>query len=76
MRGEETQHGDVQRKHRHLYPTPVAPTYYALPADVDIPIDLEVVDEPMAVVAPPLREPQPSSPEPRRNPTGERKLLE
>ena len=52
---------------RHLNPTPVAPTYDALPADVDIPIERDegedapmvVVDAPMAVVVPP---------EPRRNP--------
>ena len=57
------QHGDVRRNRRHLNPTPVAPTYDALPADVDIPIELDervdapmvVVDAPMAVVVPPER---------------------
>ena len=68
----KTQHGDVRRNRRHLNPTPVAPTYDALPADVDISIDLgERVEEPMAVVAPPVREPQ--TPEPRHNPARERK---
>ena len=61
----KTQHGDGQRNHRHLNPTTVAPTYDALPADVDIPIELdEGVDAPMAVVVPPVRQP----PESRRNP--------
>ena len=63
----KTQHGDVRRNRRHLNPTPVAPTYDALPANVDIPIERDegkdapmvVVDAPMAVVVPP---------EPRRNP--------
>ena len=62
----KTQQGDVRRNRRRLNRTPVAPTYDALPADFDIPIDLdEGVDEPMAVVAPPVRKSQP--PEPRRN---------
>ena len=59
----QTQHGDVRRNRRHLNPTPVAPTYDALPTDVDIPIELDegvdapmvVVDAPMAVVVPPAR---------------------
>ena len=64
----KTQQGDVRRNRRRLNRTPavVAPTYDALPADFDIQSDLdEGVDEPMAVVAPPVRKPQP--PEPRRN---------
>ena len=36
----KTQHGDVRRNRRHLKSTPMAPTYNALPADVDFPIDL------------------------------------
>ena len=69
----KTQHGDVRSHRRHLNPTPVVPTYDAVPADVDIPIDLgEGVEEPMAVAEPPAREPQP--PEPRRNPTRERNM--
>ena len=49
-----TQHGDVRRNRRHLNPTPVAPTYDALPSDVDIPIERdEGEDAPMAVVVPP-----------------------
>ena len=36
----KTQQGDVRRNHRQLNPTPVEPTYDALPADVDIPIDV------------------------------------
>ena len=56
----KTQHGDVRRNRRHLNPTPVAPTFDALPADVDIPIDLDVLEEPMTVVAQPMRERQPS----------------
>ena len=60
----QTQHSDVRLNRRHLNPTPVAPTYDALPADVDIPIELdEGVDASMAVVVPPVRKP----PEPRRN---------
>ena len=63
------QHGDVRRNRRHLNSTPVAPTYDALPADVDIPIERDegedapmvVVDAPMAVVVPPVRQP----PEPK-----------
>ena len=60
----KTQHGDVRRNRRHLNPTPVVPTYVALPTDVDIPIELDegvdaapmvVVDAPMAVVVPPAR---------------------
>ena len=63
----KTQHGDVRRNRRHLNPTPVAPTYDALPTDVDVPIELNRgAEESMAVAAPPAREPQP--PEPRRNP--------
>ncbi len=49
----KTQHGDVRRNSRHLNPTPVAPTYDALPADVDVPIDLNGgAEEQMAVAAP------------------------
>ena len=53
----KTQHGDVRRNRRHLNPTPVAPTYDALPTDVDIPIELDegVDTAPMAVVVPPAR---------------------
>ena len=36
----KTQHSDVRRNRRHLNPTPVAPTYDALSADVDILIEL------------------------------------
>ena len=69
----KTQHGDVRRNHLHMNPTPVEPTYDALSPDVDIPIDLgEGVEEPTVVVAPAVGQPQP--PEPRRNPTRERKL--
>ena len=69
----KTQHGDVRRNRCHLHPTPVAPTYDALPTDVDVPIDLNGgVGEPMAVAAPPAREPQPS--EPRRNHMRERNM--
>ena len=54
----KTQHGDVQRNRRHLNPTPVAPTYDALPADIDIPIERdEGEDAPMAVVEPRVRQP-------------------
>ena len=61
----KTQHGDVRRNRHHLNPTPVAPTYDALPADVDIPIERdEGEDAPMAVEVPPVRQP----PEPRLNP--------
>ena len=59
------QHGDVRRNRRHLTLTPVAPTYDALPTDVDIPIERdEGEDAPMAVVVPPVRQ----LPEPRPNP--------
>ena len=69
----KTQHGDVRHNRRHLNPTPVAQTYDALPTDVDVPINLNGgAQEPMAVAAPPAREPQP--PEPRRNPTRERNM--
>ena len=69
-----TQHGDVRRNRRHLNPTPVSPTYDALPADVDIPIERDegedapmvVVDSPMVVVDSPMAVVVP--PEPRRNP--------
>ena len=51
----------------------MASTYDALPADVDMPIDLdEGAEEPMAVVELPVREPQP--PGPRRNRTRERNM--
>ena len=47
----KAQHGEVRCNRRHLNPTPVASTYDALPADVDMPIDLdEGAKEPMAVV--------------------------
>ena len=69
----KTQHGDVRLNRRNLNLTPVAPKYDALPADVDVPIDLNGgAEEPMAVAAPPAREPQP--PEPRRNPAIERNM--
>ena len=69
----KTQHGDVRRNRRHLNPTSVTPAYDALPADVDVPIDVNGgAEEPMAVAAPPTREPQPH--EPRRNPTRERNM--
>ena len=69
----KTQHGDVRSNRRHLNPTPVVPTYDAVQADVVFLIDLgEGVEEPMAVVEPSVREPQP--PEPRRNPARERNM--
>ena len=67
------QKGDVGRIRRHLNPTPTVPTYDALPADGDVPIDLNGgAEEPMAVAAPPARVPQ--SHETRRNPTRERNM--
>ena len=63
----------VRHNRRHLNPTSMAPTHDELPTDVDNPIDLdEGAEEPVAVVAIPVREPQP--PEPRGNPARERKL--
>ena len=58
----KTQHGDVRRNFRHLNPTRVAPTYDVLPADGDVPIDLNgVAEEPTAAAAPLARERQPLS---------------
>ena len=69
----KSQHGDVRPNGRHLNPTPVAPTYDAVPPDVDVLIDLNGgAEEPMAVAAPPARKAQP--PEQRRNPTRERNM--
>ena len=68
-----TQYGDVRINRRNLNLTPVVPKYDALPADVDVPIDLNGgAEEPKAVAAPPAREPQP--PDPRCNPARERNM--